>query len=92
MAYLATPEKDPNARLDYKIDWTPWIIAGDTIAASTFTLDTGITSDLSSFTDTTTTVWLLGGTAGRSYKVVNHVTFASGRQDDRTLLIRVVQK
>lgn len=92
MAYFATPEKDPNARLDWTIDWTPWLLPGDIIVASTWTLDSGLTTDLSAFTDTTTTVWLTSGTAGRSYKAVNHITTSGGREDDRTLLIRVVQK
>lgn len=82
--------KDPQARKDYQFDWSAWLDeAGDTISASTWTPTSGITVDSSSRTDTHTTVWLSGGTAGQSYEVVNHITTAGGREDDRTLLVRV---
>lgn len=89
MAY-ASITKDPNAVLDYRFNWADWLAeVGDTISASTWTPDTGITKDSSANTTTTATVWLSGGTAGQSYEVVNHITTAGGRQDDRTLLVRV---
>lgn len=84
--------KDPNAVLDYGFDYSRWLPSGDTITASTWTPDTGITVNSSSFTSTATTVWLAGGTAGTSYKVVNHITTQQGRQDDQTLEISVRQQ
>lgn len=84
-------DKDPDSRLDYIVDWSDWLDS-DTITASTWTPATGITVTTSSNTTTTTTVWLSGGTLGATYKVVNHITTAAGRQDDRTLVIRMVAK
>jgi len=81
-------EKDPNAILDYVIDWGTWL-AGDTIITSTWTAETGITAVSDTETATTATVWLSGGTAGSDYNVVNRIVTALGRTDDRTLLIRV---
>ena len=83
-----TFEKDPDAVLDYVVNWEMWL-AGDTIATSTWTAETGITVVSDTETATTTTVWLSGGTAGSDYNVVNRVTTTMGRTDDRTLRIRV---
>ena len=83
--------KDPDAVLDYEIDWSDWLVT-DTISASTWTADTGLTVDSDSFTDTATTVWLSGGVVGTSYEVVNHIATASGREDDRTIVIKCKNK
>jgi hypothetical protein len=87
-APAAEYEKDPDAVLDYVIDWETWL-SDDVIDTSAWTADTGITMDSDSATTTTTTVWLSGGTAGYNYKVENRITTVGGRTDDRTLLIRV---
>jgi len=83
-----TFEKDPNAVLDYVVDWGTWL-AGDTIVTSIWTAETGITVVSDTKTATTATVWLSGGTAGSDYNVVNRITTTMGRTDDRTLRIRV---
>lgn len=81
--------KDPSAILDYSINWSSWLVAGDTIVTSTWTAETGITIDDDSNTTTATTVWLSGGTAGESYDVTNHIVTDDGREDDRTITILV---
>jgi hypothetical protein len=81
-------EKDPAAEKDYSVDWTAWL-AGDTITTHTVTVQTGLTklSDLRN--GAVVTIWLAGGSLGRTYKVVVHVETAGGRKDDRTLEIVV---
>jgi hypothetical protein len=81
--------KDPDAVLDYQIDWAQWLTEGDVIVASTFTPEAGITVDSTAFLDTSTTVWMSGGTVGETYKVVNHITTDGGRQDDRTITFTI---
>jgi hypothetical protein len=83
--------KDPQAVLDYKIDWSAWL-EDDTISASEWSATSGITIDSDSFTDTDTTVWLSGGTVGESYDATNEITTDGGRTDDRTITIQVKQK
>ena len=62
---IQTFRKDPNAVLDYVIDWgTNYLASDETISTATWTEGTGITKDSDSKTDTTTTIWLSGGTAG----------------------------
>jgi hypothetical protein len=85
-----TDEKDPNAVLDYVIDWgSKWLEAGDEISTSIWTVPTGITKDSDSKTTTTTTIWLSGGTDGESYDIVNRIVTTGGRTDDRTITIIV---
>jgi len=89
---IQTFRKDPDAVLDYSFDWSEYLEAGDsaeTIATSTFTVDTGLTKDSDSKDDTTTTVWLSGGTAGETYEVRNEIVTGDGRTDVRTIKIAV---
>ena len=87
--------KDPDAVLDYAIDWDTNWLDGDTISASTWAItgpDSSLVVDSESETTAITTVWLSGGTLGRTYSVTNHIVTASGRADDRTITVTVTQK
>lgn len=88
---LSWPNKDPDAVLDYKLDWTKFL-SGDTITASTWTLPAGLTNSGDSFTDTSTTIWLSGGTAGTKYTAHNQITTSGGRTEDRSVQIFVKEK
>jgi hypothetical protein len=83
--------KDPQAVLDYGMDWGAkgWLQSGETITTSTWTVATGITKGATSNTTTTTTVWLSGGTVGTTYAATNTVVTSMGRTDERTITIRV---
>ncbi len=82
--------KDPNAVLDYTIDWSAWLAPGDTITDATATVsDNSLVVDTVSFTTDDTTVWLSGGVIGESYDVTIHVTTNGGREDDRTITINM---
>lgn len=83
--------KDPDAVLDYSIDWSDWLDA-DTISTSTWTVETGLTKGTVSNTTTLTTVWLSGGTAGTSYSVSNRIVTAGGRTEDRTFYIEMRER
>lgn len=85
--------KDPSAVTDYKWDWSAWLAASETISTATVTVPAGLTKDSQSFTNTTVTVWLSGGTIGPNWlSVVCHITTNQGRQDDRTIKIRVADR
>ena len=84
-------EKDPNAVLDYTIDWTAWLDS-DTISSSTWIVPSGITEDSSTNDTEITVIFLSGGTAGEIYSVTNRITTAAGRTDDRTIRIKMVNK
>lgn len=77
--------KDPNAVLDYAIDWTNWLVGGDVISTSTWLAPSALTIINSTFTGGTTVVFLSGGTAGEVYNVTNRIITAANRTDDRTI-------
>ena len=95
--------KDTSAKLDYKFAWialtnasgpSDWLEAGETIPSHTVTAATGLTVDSSALTnsDTSVTVWLSGGTVNTYYDVVCHIVTSAGREDDRTIRVRAVQR
>lgn len=93
--------KDPDARKDYQLDWgTSYLQDGETLSSSTWEIvsppDAILTIGTGSYsatnTTTTATVWLVGGTLGKTYYVTNHITTSAGRIDDETLRVFVAQK
>jgi len=81
--------KDPDAILDYSIEWSKWL-AGDQIQKSAWTVsDPALEAANDSNTPTRTTVWLSGGGAGQSYTVTNRITTSGGRTDERSFTIQV---
>jgi hypothetical protein len=87
--------KDPDAVLDYSINWEPWLADGDTIATSEWIVtgpDSTLEVDSSGKSTTVTTVWLSGGTLGQVYTVTNRVVTTEGRTDDRSIGFQMVDK
>lgn len=80
--------KDPDAVLDYQIDWETWL-NGDTISSSDWIVPDGLTENDASNTTTTATIWLSGGSADEQYTVTNRIVTAGGRTDDRSIVVRV---
>lgn len=83
--------KDPDATLDYAVDWTPFL-NGDTISTSTWTVPAGLTSVSESNTTEIATVFLAGGVVGASYSVLNRIVTSSGVTDDRSIIIQILNK
>lgn len=84
--------KDPNATLDYTVDWADWMPAGDSITTVTWVVPAGLTKTTQTNTATAATAWLSGGTVGTRYVVVCRITTVDGRIDDRTLQIDVQER
>ena len=82
--------KDPNAILDYSLDWAPWL-DGDTLTSSTWVVDSplSVVSGSEVFDNTTTSLFISGGVQGTSYTITNSITTAGGRTDDRSLELRI---
>jgi hypothetical protein len=82
--------KDPDAVLDYSVDWSAWL-AGDQIASSEWLLEQGALIEIVTATSTATkaTVWLRGGQKGTTYLVTNRIVTSGGRTDDRTISVKV---
>lgn len=89
--------KDPQATLDYVVNWGDKWLGTDTLSASTWTLPSNMThpqlvQTTGTFDNDKATVWLSSGTVGVSYDVINRITTAGGRTDERTIVINVRQK
>jgi hypothetical protein len=81
--------KDPEAVLDFSIDWTSELAPGDRLIHVSVIPDPGLRVISSNVTDKIATAWLQGGIPGNTYNVVFHVTTEGGRQDDRTIQILI---
>jgi hypothetical protein len=84
--------KDPNEVLDYEIDWSARLKSGDTISAASWITPAGITVDSNSFTDTTVTVWLSGGTLNDVYTITSRVVTSGGRTMDQSVQLKIKDK
>lgn len=96
-------EKHPDANIQYGIDFTDYLNAGDTISTASTTIET-ITGDSSPLalptgagTDITITqalvsIRLNGGTTGNEYNVDVQITTTSGDTDSRRFRIVIGPK
>lgn len=83
--------KDPDATLDYSIDWSEWLGAA-TISTSIWEAPAGITIDSDANDPTTTTAVISGGTLSETYEVTNRITTSNGLTDDRTIEFSIFNK
>ena len=84
------PAKDPNAVLDYAIDWGNWLGA-DNIATSVWTVPSGLVQGPQTIDPTfkMATIWLSCGTAGQTYTLHNRITTTGGRSNDQTFKLTI---
>jgi hypothetical protein len=87
-----TIDKDPNAVLDYTVDFTAWLdAASDAIASHTAT-GTGVTVQSSAVVGKTVVVWVSGGVVRVKGSVVVRITTTGGRVDDRTIFFKIKER
>jgi hypothetical protein len=88
--------KDPEAVLDYSVDWGAEYLVGDLIAQSTWTVvpdePGGIVVVGNDFDATHSIVNAGGGAPGRLYRLTNHIVLQSGREDRRSITLRVEKR
>lgn len=94
MATIITyPSKDPDEVIDYQLSWRKRLRSVDTIASSSWAHGAGDNSNtvitIDYHTTTTTTVWLSGGTANSTAKLINTVVTAGGRTYEQGVLIPI---
>jgi hypothetical protein len=85
--------KDPDAILDYSVDWAAAIGGGVLISESSWAVHPeepgGVSVASSSLEGNVSLVRLAGGLAGHVYTVGNQVVLGDGSRDERSLTIRV---
>jgi hypothetical protein len=96
-------QKDADANIQYGLDWTDWLPAGDSLSSCTVTIET-ITDDAAPLalptnagTDVTitgaiTNIRLSGGTDGNIYNIKAKVVTSQGNTDARHFRIVVGDK
>lgn len=90
----ASMVKDPEATLDYAVDWTAWLEEGDVVLTSAWAA-VGVTiedSPVPSHDAGVSRVWVSGGTTGAPASITNSIVTAAGRRDDRTIHLTIVHK
>jgi len=93
---LKWPDKDPDEVLDYLVDWSDRLTGSDTIDTSTWIMpsapDALLIKDSDTHNNTTTTIWLSGGTLGTKYTLTNRVVTDGGRTMDQSMIIAIKTK
>ena len=88
--------KDPEAALDYAVDWGADYLAGDVLTESSWTVSPaepgGISILSSRFDLLQSSVEVGGGVPGRVYRLTNHVVTAAEREDSRSIILRVEKR
>ena len=91
-------EKDPFAVLDFSLDFTNWMPAGDTLSTITVTAETisgdaaPLVIDSTNKTSYVATANISGGTAGNIYNVEYRITTSGSKKDSRNFRIKVVER
>lgn len=89
MAY----KKDPQAVLDYTFDWGPWLTpVGDTISSVVWALTGTLSKASESFTTTTATAFIGGGTLDETETLTCRITTNGGRTDERSVQLKIVNR
>ncbi|MCG2839763.1 hypothetical protein L6Q21_02050 [Sandaracinobacter sp. RS1-74] len=85
--------KDPQAVLEYRVDWAAALEGGAGIVESEWRVepveDGGVVVASALVDGAEAGVRLGGGVAGHLYAVRNHVRFSDGTRDERSLILRV---
>lgn len=86
-------KKDPNAILDYTVDWTAYLTPiADTIASVEWVVPATLTKVSQSNTTMTATAFISGGTVGTQEILTCRITTAGGRVDDRSITLNIVNR
>jgi hypothetical protein len=86
--------KTPYSRLDFTLDWTPWI-GEDTIDRAEWAVTGGLVTDGAGVDATLkkAIIWLKGGTLGvKDATATCHIWTALGREDERILWFSIVSE
>jgi hypothetical protein len=89
--------KDPQAQLIYSMDWTEWLMAGDSLASASYALQVRANdpaplvkeSDGFNAGAGITYVELSGGQVGKVYTITATITTTLGSEDRRSFRVKV---
>lgn len=79
---------DPNENQNITFDWSD-VLGSRTIASSSWSIaPTGPTLNNQANTDTTTTCYVSGVTAGQVYRLINRITTSASTTEERSMTLR----
>ncbi|OXR46687.1 hypothetical protein B7C42_01662 [Nocardia cerradoensis] len=81
--------KSPTDIDSWQWDWSPYLMAGETVTASQFFTVPGLTLSSPTLVGATTKVLCAGGTSGTTYVVTNRVATSAGRQGDALFTVTI---
>ncbi len=88
--------KDPQARIDYAIDWGTHWLDGQVIAQSEWSVlpdaPGGISIAAQSNDLQRAAATLTGGVPGAVYRITNRITLTDGQIEERSISLRVEQR
>lgn len=91
--------KDPAAVIDYVIDWSAgYLLGSEQITVSDWEVFPAVAvqdlavESIPPVISGVTTVFVVGGIAGKIYQLTNRITTDQGRTDERSITIRVEEK
>lgn len=88
-----TIKKDPNAVLDYSLDWSKYLAPlADTLTSAVFTSDNGTVVESSTYTSSSARAVVSGGTVGSTATLTCRITTVGGRTDDRSVYLKIVER
>lgn len=88
---LGSFTKQPVEVVDYDLDYTDWLTAGDNVASAVVTVDINtLTIDMVLINDPRVKIWVSGGTDKITYKLTVTTTTDEGRvkQDEFRIKIK----
>lgn len=90
---MAAIKKDPDATLDYMVDWSDWLAPlADVIVSVLWVPSAGITVESFSNTSATATAFVSGGVVDVDEFLTCRITTAGGRTDDRTIHFSMIDR
>lgn len=87
-----TIDKDPDAVLDYVIDFGPWLTREQDTITDHLVKVTGVTLDSSYAAGTKIVLWLSGGEVGQKASATAQITTAGGRVEERTIYFKIRER
>lgn len=86
--------KDPQAVLDYGIDWSAYLASDEAISESLWRVEPVGALVLSEMSRdaSATRVTVAGGSVDHVYCLINSITTSFGRRDERSITIRIVER
>lgn len=85
--------KDPDAVLDYPIDFSTWLAdIGDAYASHTIAVTGGLVVDSSFESNGVITPVLSAGDPGETATFTIHIVTLGGREDDRTFYLKMQER